>query len=420
MNLNGKFIAGTIASWIAIASIHYFQPFVDQSQKKTSDDDPCFSNPICRPKPSEAGLWGYIDPNGRTIIASRFNKAGQFSCGRSIVGPKNQCDGNHQQIIDKAGRVVNDRTFYCLGEFREGLAGCSRLNYSASEDFEKMAPHEAGVKLGNTYTFVDGDGNLLPFELKAFPSDFSHGKALVSFADKMVTLIHRDGSIIKNIENIYHNEGEWAYNRLPIKSADDPLNVKYGFIDENGNVVIPPTFAKARTFHDGLAAVELVSRTPTGQKEGWGFIDTKGVLKFRTKAASANDFSEGRLVFRNSSGYGFLDTSGHVVIQPNYQYAFSFHEGLASCRTKDDRSVYIDRQGKVQLEANYPYCSDFHEGLARIRTKEGLCGYINTQNKLVIRPEYTDGESFSEGLAAVKFVKRKWFFFFLNLPLGVG
>jgi hypothetical protein len=410
LNLRGKISIGlSVAGLIALTSIQYFPSSGDNLKNKDGDDDPVAGGAegVLRLKPSESGLWGYIDATGRIMVAKRFNRAGPFSCGRAIVGPKTQYDGNHQQIIDKSGTVVHGKTFYYITEFREGLAGCSHLNYGANEDFGNVASHVNGLKLANTYTFVDTNGDLLPFELKAMPSSFSQGEALVAFSEKMSTLIHRDGSVIKSLENIYNCDGDWADNRLPVRLAPSLLNVKYGYIDRSGNLAIKPTFAKARTFHDGLAAVELISTTPREFHEVWGFIDTKGVFKFPTPAAAVNDFSEERLVFKADTGYGFLDNNGHIAIQPNYKYARSFHEGLASCLTKNNKSVYIDKMGRVLIEATYPYCGDFHEGLASIRTKEGFCGFINKQNKLVIQPEYTDTGFFSEGLAAVKFAKLK-------------
>ena len=46
------------------------------------------------------------------------------------------------------------------------------------------------------------------------------------------------------------------------------INVKYGFVNKNGEVVIPCKYDEARSFSEGIAAVRL------GDK--WGFVDKKG------------------------------------------------------------------------------------------------------------------------------------------------
>ena len=43
--------------------------------------------------------------------------------------------------------------------------------------------------------------------------------------------------------------------------------------------------------------------------------------------------------------YGFIDKSGKVVIEPQFDYAEPFSEGLA-CLEKDGKLGYLDKNGK--------------------------------------------------------------------------
>jgi len=43
---------------------------------------------------------------------------------------------------------------------------------------------------------------------------------------------------------------------------------KWGYIDKEGNMVIPPVYDEAHIFSGGLAPVKFNSK--------WGYIDTKG------------------------------------------------------------------------------------------------------------------------------------------------
>ena len=60
---------------------------------------------------------------------------------------------------------------------------------------------------------------------------------------------------------------------------------------------------------------------------------------------------------------------------------------------------YIDKTGKVIIEPKFDEAADFSEGLARV--KVGIFyGFIDFSGDFVIKPQFTWVKSFSEGLAA--------------------
>ena len=67
-----------------------------------------------------------------------------------------------------------------------------------------------------------------------------------------------------------------------------------------------------------------------------------------------------------ASKYGFIDKSGKVVIEPQFDDAEDFSEGLAQVG-KDGKWGFIDKSGKVVIEPQYDYVGDFSEGLAKVR-----------------------------------------------------
>lgn len=63
---------------------------------------------------------------------------------------------------------------------------------------------------------------------------------------------------------------------------------------------------------------------------------------------------------------------------------------------------YINRTGKIVIEPQFNGADDFSEGLARV-TIEAKFGYINKAGQMVIKPQQFDwAENFSEGLALVE------------------
>jgi len=60
---------------------------------------------------------------------------------------------------------------------------------------------------------------------------------------------------------------------------------KFGFLDDNDTIVIPPEYEDGRKFSEGLAAVK--------KNEKWGFIDTSGSTVIPFIYESVREFSEG-------------------------------------------------------------------------------------------------------------------------------
>src|SRR5438876_5912464 len=63
------------------------------------------------------------------------------------------------------------------------------------------------------------------------------------------------------------------------------LNKKYGYMDEKGNLKIPPQFDFGKHFNEQVAAVATSNK--------WGYVDTSGKLRIDCKFEAADDFQEG-------------------------------------------------------------------------------------------------------------------------------
>ena len=112
----------------------------------------------------------------------------------------------------------------------------------------------------------------------------------------------------------------------------------------------------------------------------------------------ATKFSEGLASVRigGKSGigkYGYINKSGSIVINPQFIDSSNFNEGLASFLVSDitegEKMGFIDMDGKVVIPAqfstsylfgNFILMSEFKEGLALVRVggkDSGKLGYIS-------------------------------------------
>ena len=94
--------------------------------------------------------------------------------------------------------------------------------------------------------------------------------------------------------------------------------------------------------------------------------------------------TEQRFLIRQNGKTGFIDGCGRVVIEPIYDSALEFSEGLARVE-KDKKYGYIDKSGKVVIDFYLDFAWFFYEGLAPVKLGSYLTKrtefYIDKQNK---------------------------------------
>src|SRR6185295_19453307 len=98
--------------------------------------------------------------------------------------------------------------------------------------------------------------------------------------------------------------------------------------------------------------------------------------------------------------FGFIDKTGTMIIKPQFQWAVTFHEGLAAVKLAG-KWGFIDKNGNWIINPEYDKAEPFSEGLAAVALN-GKWGYIDKNGKLVIEHRFNEALPFSEGLAFVK------------------
>jgi hypothetical protein len=87
---------------------------------------------------------------------------------------------------------------------------------------------------------------------------------------------------------------------------------KTGFIDKTGKVVVPPEFASAYPFSEGLAAVSKSSSVD----DGWGYIDKTGKWVIVPQFQRGGSFQEHLARVKRGDDCGYIDPAGAFVLQP--------------------------------------------------------------------------------------------------------
>ncbi|PAB58812.1 WG repeat-containing protein [Anaeromicrobium sediminis] len=202
-----------------------------------------------------------------------------------------------------------------------------------------------------------------------------------------------------------HNDDYDFHEGLSCVGIKEGENIKYGFINKKGEFAIKPIYDEARNFYNGLASVIIGSKK--------AFINKKGEIVFEHEFHRVDNFSEGLAYFEDSSldklpNYGFIDKKGEIKIKGLQRLATitKFEEDYLPLVA----NKFIDKNGNDHLgfKKDYVIYSNFSEGLALIKLGDKY-GYIDKTGKIVIDPQFEEGRGFSEGLAAVK-MNGKWGF----------
>lgn len=139
-----------------------------------------------------------------------------------------------------------------------------------------------------------------------------------------------------------------------------------------------------------------------GKELKWGYVDEKGEMAIEPKFHGAGNFHEGLAVVKVEWARGYIDRDGNYVVEPKYQYAGPFRDGKARVML-DDVWEYIDHEGRKVADAEPVKMEDDAvkpEG-PEPTAKGKKFGYADADGKFVIKPHFIQAKPFSEGRAAV-------------------
>ena len=174
--------------------------------------------------------------------------------------------------------------------------------------------------------------------------------------------------------------------------STDSVNQKWGFVDKNGTVKIPPQYSAVGNFNDGKCAVANVA----GE---WGYIDTAGKLVINHQYTNAKDFINGKAVVSSGKNWGVIDETGKYSISPLFQ---EMKADLNQYQIKQNNKWgWCDQKAKIIIEPQFSEAEPFG-GSEQAPVKLGdKWGYINKKGKTVIDPQFETALPFNGKIAWV-------------------
>lgn len=260
------------------------------------------------------------------------------------------------------------------------------------------------IQINEKWGYIDSTGRIIVEPQFYYATDFVNGLGLVEFDDERVGFLNTRGEFIAKGINP-QNYKYLHYLCDDLLAVCDSSTEKFGFIDRNGQWIIPPKYYEVMDFSDGLAAVweNADVHVDTGSDCGtpvphpkWGFIDKQGDYVIPPKYYQVSNFMDGYAV----SDQHIIDKKGievsieAVKSKKFLLYRFQFFRGLVY----QDQNIYVPNN-----DENF-----VNELLLFENQKTGGYGYLDWNGNIVIEPLFTSAQFFSEDIAAVEFTKNNW------------
>ncbi|MEH6993085.1 WG repeat-containing protein [Neobacillus drentensis] len=269
--------------------------------------------------------FGVIDQVGRYVVKPVYDSINPFSEGRAIV-----LEHHDFYVIDETGKILTPNAFEFIGDYHEGRALFHQLD--DQED--------------SKYGYLDLQGReVIPPQYQA-ANNFTEGKALVKIKDSVYAMIGLNGERLATFNYPYvgmRGEGLLAFQ--------EETNGKYGYIDEDGNVVISPRFEGAQPFRDGRA---VVYKSEDHRKKS-GLIGKDGnyiltpefndILLLGEQRAAIGKAIDEKQPFIGSK-YAIANTNGNFLTEYRFFGVMEYVYGIASVYD-NSHTFFINRSGKT-------------------------------------------------------------------------
>jgi hypothetical protein len=348
----------------------------------------------CLHEISQEGLLGFINGLGEVVVAPRFSSVGTFFEG--LVWVKGELQGGS---VDSSARSEESGFIDITGNFvigpgpPPGFRFPEYLNfYSYGDFYEGRARFWVGDATGFG-GYIDRSGKLvIPAEYASL-GDFSDGLAWVSlprsdgssFGSKFTGFIDLDGNFVIPPDRQFVG-GRFSCGRAAVSFQQVDHTWSTALMDRSGEIIIAcGVYDSISTFEDGVARVVKDGKV--------GCIDPSGRVIVPVEFDHLWMFGKGepRTVGSKDGMSFFIDTQGHYVpipgIGPEVEM-LGLREGRVRVET-GGKQGFLDDDGNLVIPIVFDSASDFRSGLAF--AEQGVWkGYINRQGDFVWRTDEWD------------------------------
>ncbi len=390
--------------------------------------------------------WGVAKFDGQLIIPLAYQSI--YFCGEYIEVKQNDkfglIDINNKQFIEPKYESLSCPTKQYAIAQQNGKYGLINLSDKPMTEFRYQQMRFLNdelikVRENDQYGAINTDGKIIA-NIKYQDIREDDGYLRVSYQDKG-GVIDRTGKTVLPFD--YELIG-WINEHKIIIAKKEQEQIKYGFADlKTGKTLVKPMYDKVSAFHDGMAAVRV--------DDHWGFVNEQGKMVIEPQFAYVDDFSEGIAKIGEKTGehtikYAYIDKKGLWISLDLYDDAEKFKNGLAGVVKINNgvrQRAYIDQTGKPIGGRWYHMMGHFYDGVTtvtlngkmnlidrqgnilsdvwfddilpfsgelRVVKLDGKYGYINTKGEMVIPLQFDNAHPFFDNQKAKVRLNDKWYY----------
>ena len=258
--------------------------------------------PTCR---FEGARCGYIDRDGNTVIAPRFDWVDRFYSGRALVGRRGRSGA-----IDETGRRVIPAIYDAMSSFDRG---------------------QAQVLVGDRLGVIDQDG-----------------RWIVPAAYGLIVRISETAFLVA--------EPPYAKSGGPIRPLGDRLTrmhpyaygKRWSIVGQGGSWVVWQTFAQVSALSNDLDGLFWASDSPNTSSAQWRLMRADGTQVNNELFDHVQQIQPGqdRAVVKRGGRWGAINGRGEIAVELKFDWLGYFRDGWAPYRLAG-REGQIDRDGNA-------------------------------------------------------------------------
>ena len=252
----------------------------------------------------EDGFWGLANSDGTLVIPCTYDNISNYGNSRAIVLNKGEIyaiDNRNNRVAylhenaSDIGNYGNDRVSILTTDGWKRATGDFAIGSAVFEEIGMYTGGYAAAKQSGKWGVVNtGSGWLIPAEYDEIIMDelgraYAQNAVFAKTGSSVILLVNGQ-QVGETFEDArpFGNEGYAAVKK----------NGQWGFINTNGEVMIPYKFEDALSFGQHLAAVR--------QGEFWGYIRLDGEIAIEPEFLGVKSFSNGSAPVLTERGWQFI------------------------------------------------------------------------------------------------------------------
>lgn len=410
------------------------------------------------PNGNDIPRWGFINTEGEEVVPPKYEFVSNFSEREGVAytlrviedetldeGTKS-LENIYYGLLNSRCQTMVDMDYRNIGKFGpyfvlerdatpvffyDNKGRQILINPTKPRPFSEGFAHYHNEE--DLWGFVDTLGNPLGPPMFKRVRPFADGMAAVVLQSDTCAFINQEGriAIVTDIHGAKfdHFLRDFSFNRCPIRKGN-----KWGYLDKNGQEVIPCQYLEASRFSQGVATIKdlikgkafyavidtnatefvvnpgVYSYIKPFSDQGfahvrdkykmWGIINTKGIEIIKPQYAAIRDdeFLNGYVRVQGQNElWGLVNRSGLKVLEPKYVVIDTVFEGMVAVKERAyDKFQIYDIKNKRFLHGKYEEVAKFKKGVSLVRENRAL-KIIDHKGKEIV-PKNGNPLFYSEGL----------------------